>query len=96
MAAVRPVRLDMIVPPIRADFSVKESYTYRPEPPLDTPLTVLASTEDPRAPHELQDRWRERTTVRFRVHTMMGGHFAVFEQAALTQRYITAALTGRC
>jgi surfactin synthase thioesterase subunit len=88
-----PSVLDMIVPPIRADFSVKESYEYRPEPPLDIPLTVLASTEDPRAPHELQDRWREQTTAGFRLRTMLGGHFAVFEQATLTQRYITAALT---
>ncbi len=89
-----PTVLEMIVPPIRADFSVKESYAYRPEPPLDVPVTVLASTGDPRAPHEMQDRWRDQTTAAFRLHTLGGGHFAVFEQAALTQRYLAAALAG--
>jgi len=88
-----PSVLDMIVPPIRADFTVKESYEYRPEPPLDVPLTVLASTDDPRAPHDLQDRWRDQTTAAFRLHTLLGGHFAVFERAPVTQRYLAAALT---
>jgi surfactin synthase thioesterase subunit len=88
-----PSVLDMIVPPIRADFTVKESYEYRHEPPLDVPLTVLASTDDPRAPHDLQDRWRDQTTAAFRLHTLLGGHFAVFERAPTTHRYLAAALT---
>jgi surfactin synthase thioesterase subunit len=88
-----PSVLDMLIPPIRADFTVKESYEYRHEPPLDVPLTVLASTDDPRAPHQLQDLWRVQTTAAFRLHTLSGGHFAVFERAPATQRYLAAALT---
>jgi len=84
--------LEMILPAIRADLSVKESYEYRPEQPLDVPVTVLASTADPQAPHELQDRWREQTTAPFRLHTLAGGHFAVFEQVTSTQRHLAAAL----
>jgi medium-chain acyl-[acyl-carrier-protein] hydrolase len=88
-----PTVLDMIVPPIRADFRVKESYSYHPEPPLDIPVTVLASTDDPRAPHDLQDRWRDQTATSFRLHTLAGGHFAVFEQAPTTHRHLTTALS---
>ena len=92
-----PSVLDMIVPPIRADFRVKESYAYRPQPPLDVPVTVLASTDDPRAPHHLQDRWRDQTAAPFRLRTLSGGHFAVFEQATTTHRHLTNALsTGFC
>jgi medium-chain acyl-[acyl-carrier-protein] hydrolase len=90
-----PNALEMIVPPVRADFSVKESYEYRPGPPLDVPVTVLASTDDPRAPYERQDRWRDQTTAAFRLHKLIGGHFAVFEQPASTRRYLAAALAGR-
>jgi Predicted thioesterase involved in non-ribosomal peptide biosynthesis len=53
---------------------------------------VLASTADRQAPHELQAQWREQTIGAFGLHTLSGGHFAVFEQADLTHRYLTEAL----
>ncbi|TDQ00452.1 thioesterase II family protein [Labedaea rhizosphaerae] len=82
----------MIMPAVRADFSVKETYVHRDEPPLSTPITVLASTADPRAEHALQDGWRAHTTGGFELHTMVGGHFAVFEQATLTHKYLLEGL----
>lgn len=87
-----PSVLEMILPPMRADFSVKETNVYEPEPPFDLPITTLASTDDPRASEELQARWDEQTTGEFELHTLMGGHFAVFEQATLTHKYISEAL----
>jgi surfactin synthase thioesterase subunit len=89
---VDPSVLDMVLPVVRADLSIKESYLYRPEAPLDVPLTVIASTRDPQAPHELQDRWRDQTTAAYRLHTLAGGHFAVFEQTATTHAHLAAAL----
>lgn len=86
--------LEMILPAVRADLSVKESYAYRPEQPLAVPVTVIASTRDPQAPHELQGRWRDQTTAAFRLYTLAGGHFAVFEQAATTLQYLATALGG--
>lgn len=87
-----PEVLKMILPAVRADFSVKETYSYQAEAPLDVPMTVLSSTADPRAPHEWQQRWREQTTAGCAVHTLLGGHFAVFEGAELTLGHIAAAL----
>jgi surfactin synthase thioesterase subunit len=87
-----PSVLDMIVPAIRADFSVKETTEYRQEPPLDAPITAMPSTGDPRASQELVARWRDQTTMRFELHTFVGGHFAVFEQAARTHTYVFEAL----
>ncbi len=89
-----PTVLEMILPAVRADLSVKESYEYRPEQPLDVPVTVIASTRDPQAPSELQDRWRDQTTAAFQLHTLTGGHFAVFEQPASTHRHLAAALAA--
>ena len=90
-----PSVLDMILPAIRADFSVKETHTYLQEQPLDVPITALPSTDDPRASQESMARWRDQTTGEFDLHTFVGGHFAVFEQAALTHRYIAEALRRR-
>src|SRR5829696_1292675 len=87
-----PSVLEMIVPAIRADFSVKETNFYQPEPPFDVPITALPSTDDPRASEELVARWCEQTTGDFELHTLMGGHFAVFEQSSLTHKYISEAL----
>jgi len=89
-----PSVLDMIVPAVRADFSIKETYCYQPEPPLDMPITVLASTADPRAPHRLQAGWRDHTTAAFAQHLLSGGHFAVLEQSATTHRYLADALAA--
>jgi surfactin synthase thioesterase subunit len=87
-----PAVLEMITPAIRADFSVKETYQFRPRPLLDVPITALTTTDDPRAPGELMARWRDLTTAEFELHLMIGGHFAVFEQATLTRKYICEAL----
>ena len=87
-----PEVLQMILPAVRADFSVKETYSYVTAAPLDVPVTVLASTADARAPFEYQQKWRELTSADFETHTLTGGHFAVFERADLTLGYVAAAL----
>lgn len=84
--------LGMILPPFRADFAVKESYRYQPEPPLEVPLTALAATVDPRASVQATAGWRDQTARRFESHTLVGGHFAALEQASLTLTYVSAAL----
>jgi medium-chain acyl-[acyl-carrier-protein] hydrolase len=90
-----PTVLRMILPPFRADFSVKENYRYEPQPPLDVPITALAATDDPRADAESVSGWRDQTTRRFEQHLFTGGHFAVLEQPNLTHAYIKAALEDR-
>lgn len=82
--------LDMILPAIRADFAVKETTEYHREPPLDVPITALPSTRDPRADGESMARWRDQTTAGFRSHTLVGGHFAVFEQATTVTHRVVA------
>ncbi|HEX8078661.1 MAG TPA: alpha/beta fold hydrolase [Jatrophihabitans sp.] len=89
-----PEVLQMILPAVRADFSVKETYSYQPEPPLDVPVTVLSSTADPRAPHEWQQRWHEQTSAGFALHTLPGGHFAVFERSEVALGHVAGALRG--
>ena len=87
-----PNLLDLILPAVRSDFAIKESYGYVSGSPLTVPVTVVSSTEDKAAPHDLQARWVELTTGQFRLYTLTGGHFAVFEQANLTHAYLADAL----
>jgi len=87
-----PELLEMIMPAIRADFEVKETYSYVAEPPLSTPLTVLSSMGDPRASDPSQARWQELTTGPFTKRTVLGGHFALFEQPERTTQYLLESL----
>lgn len=92
MLLADPELLQLVLPAVRADFSVKESYQYSSEAPLTVPITVLASTDDPRAPAFAQQAWREQTLAGCAMHTLAGGHFAVFEQSELTLGRFAEAL----
>ena len=88
-----PGLLGLILPAIRADLEVKETYRYTPEAPLDLPLTVLDADDDPRAGTAGTAAWREQAAAEFALHTVGQGHFAVFEQAQITHKYLLEALT---
>jgi surfactin synthase thioesterase subunit len=87
-----PRVLRMILPPLRADLTVKDTYRYRPRPPLAVPITAIASTDDPRAGVDSMTAWRDQTIRRARTHVLPGGHFAVLEQADTTLNWMRAAL----
>ena len=87
-----PELLDMVLPAIRGDFAMRESYRYRREAGLEVPITVIASDSDPRAPRRQQARWKEQTTAAFEMHTLRGGHFAVFEEPESMQRCLAGAM----
>jgi surfactin synthase thioesterase subunit len=75
-----PRVLNFIMPVLRADLKVKVSYQYRPEQPLDVPITAITATEDTRASDESMTGWRDQTARRFQRATLPGGHFALLEQ----------------
>jgi hypothetical protein len=39
--------LELVMPILRADFALVETYAYRAEPPLMCPITALGGTSDP-------------------------------------------------
>ena len=87
-----PRVLRMILPPIRADLTVKNTYRYAPAPPLEIPITALAADSDARASVASMLAWRDQTIRAFRTHHFSGGHFAVLEQESRTLAYLASAL----
>jgi surfactin synthase thioesterase subunit len=88
-----PRVLGFIMPVLRADLKVKVSYRYRPEQPLDVPITAIAATQDTRASSESMLGWRDQTVRRFqRATPLAGGHFALLEQPEAALRRIRRAL----
>ena len=65
----------LMLPVLRADFSVLETYEYRDEAPLATPLTVLGGRSDRIVPPKALDEWRQHTSAGSRLRLFPGDHF---------------------
>jgi medium-chain acyl-[acyl-carrier-protein] hydrolase len=67
--------LDLMLPTVRADFELCETYEYHPESPLECPMTIYGGLED----HEVETgrltAWREMTTGACEMRMFPGGHF---------------------
>lgn len=81
--------MQLLIPMLRADFEVNETYCYVPEPPLDCPITVYGGANDRDVNLESLEAWREQTTAEFARHLFAGGHF--FLQSAQSQVLQTLA-----
>lgn len=75
-----PELLELILPRLRSDLSVCESYEYVPEAPLSCSITALGGISDPEVDRDDLGAWREQTTMGFSIYTFPGGHF--FPQTA--------------
>ncbi len=70
-----PELLAMVLPGVRNDFRVAETYRSTGAPPLTCPITVLIGDEDPRVSFDEAQAWRAHTTGAFDVRIFPGGHF---------------------
>lgn len=87
--------MQLLLPMLRADFAVCETYAYAAEAPLDCPLWAYGGTQDHIAPWPDLEAWRAHTTGTFSLRSFSGGHF--FIEAARTSFFqlLSADLTGR-
>ncbi|MDZ7319899.1 MAG: alpha/beta fold hydrolase, partial [candidate division KSB1 bacterium] len=60
--------MQLLIPMLRADFEVNETYRYDPEPPLACPITVYGGANDRDVNREALEAWREQTSADFALH----------------------------
>lgn len=66
----------LLLPVLRADFSLFESYRYRSHPQLlRCPITVFGGLEDSDIELEQLRPWKDETYSRFALHVLPGDHF---------------------
>jgi medium-chain acyl-[acyl-carrier-protein] hydrolase len=76
----------LMLPILRADFELNETYRYRPAPPLACPISAFGGLADPTLTRADLDLWREQTSASFRLRMVAGNHFFLQSaQAALLQ-----------
>ncbi|HYC91648.1 MAG TPA: alpha/beta fold hydrolase [Thermoanaerobaculia bacterium] len=66
--------MNLVLPFLRADFEVNDTYSYVPES-IDVPVTALGGIDDPEANLDELAAWGEMTTGRFDVVMFPGDHF---------------------
>jgi medium-chain acyl-[acyl-carrier-protein] hydrolase len=66
--------LELMLPLLRADFALAESYVYGPGTPLSVPISAWGGTDDAGS-EERMAAWGEETTAGFRLRMLPGGHF---------------------
>jgi medium-chain acyl-[acyl-carrier-protein] hydrolase len=69
--------LNMLLPALRADITLFETYAYRPGEPLRCPISSYGARKDPRVPPKAILDWRSHTTAGFQFRFFPGDHFFV-------------------
>ncbi|MEU4205907.1 alpha/beta fold hydrolase [Streptomyces sp. NPDC045470] len=89
-----PGVLELILPALRADYRLAESYVPEPGAAVSCPMTVLTGTTDPRVSSEDAAAWRTHTTGTCTVHEVEGGHFFFENERRTVLDLIGHALDG--
>ncbi|MFF7802685.1 thioesterase II family protein [Streptomyces olivaceus] len=86
--------MELLLPLLRADLSVNETYRYGPQPPLDIPLTVFGGHRDPRADRTELPAWEDLTRGPFRTRMFPGGHFFINDWSQEILKMMVMPLRG--
>ncbi|MFF8860935.1 thioesterase II family protein [Streptomyces sp. NPDC015139] len=87
---------ELLLPLLRADLTLCETYTHRIEAPLPCPLTVLAGSDDDSVDVAELDGWREHTSADFELHLFPGApHLYVRGAERQLAETITRAFPAR-
>jgi medium-chain acyl-[acyl-carrier-protein] hydrolase len=84
--------LGLVLPTLRADFSLWETYAYLPGPPLACPITALGGLGDDAVGRRDLDAWREQTTGAFRLRMLPGDHFFLHSAQPLVAQAVAQEL----
>jgi medium-chain acyl-[acyl-carrier-protein] hydrolase len=84
--------VEFMMPMMRADLAVIETYRFTPRPPLTCPVLALAGEDDRIYPPDTLDGWRDLTVGRFDKRVFQGGHFYLHEHRKALLDYLRVEL----
>lgn len=70
-----PELMELLLPTLRADFAVSETYIYTPDKPLDCPISAFGGQDDQFAAYPELAGWKQQTNRAFNLHMFPGNHF---------------------
>jgi len=84
--------MDIVLPSLRADFALYESYRYSSGPPLNCPISTYGGLNDPKVKYNDLEAWRDQTSVSFSIRMFAGDHFFLRTTQALLLRALSQEL----
>jgi len=84
----------MMLPMIRADVELLQTYEYLAEAPLDCPITIVGGLRDEVVELAGLMAWRQQTTAQVILHLLPGDHFFLNSHQQLFLELLTAELNA--
>ncbi|MEW6738245.1 MAG: thioesterase II family protein, partial [Acidobacteriota bacterium] len=84
-----PELMELLIPLLRADFEVCQTYNYTTEPPYNCPITVFGGNQDSDVNKEHLEGWRNFTTRQFSLNIFDGDHFFIHSMESLMLNIIS-------
>jgi surfactin synthase thioesterase subunit len=85
-----PELMRLVLPVLRADLTLCQSYRDTPRPPLPVPITAFGGAGDGVATVAELAAWAQRSSAGFRMEIFPGGHHYLFDDVAA----VTGALAS--
>jgi medium-chain acyl-[acyl-carrier-protein] hydrolase len=85
---------ELLLPVLRADFTVCETYRYHAGRPLDCPIYALGGQQDPGVNPDELAAWQSHTRGTFNLHMLPGNHFFLHSAQPLLLKAINQTLRG--
>ncbi len=87
-----PELVELMLPILRADFTLTETYQHRPRPALPIPMLILGGENDPMVEVAQLAAWQDLGALGSRVETFPGGHFFLDQHRAAVVGRLTTLL----
>ena len=84
--------LEIILPVLRADFAICETYRYEPDEPLACPISAFGGGADAYVSRDELAAWRAQTCATFSARVLPGDHFFINTTRALLLRALAQEL----
>jgi medium-chain acyl-[acyl-carrier-protein] hydrolase len=70
-----PELIQLLIPTLRADFAVCETYTYTSDAPIDCSISAFGGLQDHEVSREQLEAWRDQSRASFSLCMFPGDHF---------------------
>ena len=78
-----PELMEMMLPILRADFSICDTYEYSQAAPLPCPISAFGGFQDADVPRQNLEAWRVQTSSSFTLRMLPGKHFFLHSNETL-------------
>jgi medium-chain acyl-[acyl-carrier-protein] hydrolase len=87
-----PELMKLMIPILRADFSINETYQHSAAPALDLPITAFGGLQDQNVSREDLEAWRDYTSASFTTRMLPGDHFFIHVSQSVLLRAVSEDL----